>query len=245
MKINIFIYSYTYLRLVFKEMSSSNEDLITFLRMVNNTECSALIIFLNYLKIFLDGSNKLTEEIFNLNDFEKSFKALKDIYNEPDFANNFFSHLFFMARKELTHNISRYDKNLSTNIKDSLKKIIMINVSRLYDILNVRLFDKQIDIIYKNAIVQCCNKAKTFLTNMMEKCIMLREHCCFGINQRNEIRNLEQKKLENIITANLSQEETQKKRKNEETENSEKYNKGTIKRITINVFRNSTPPSSV
>ena len=48
MKINIFIYSYTYLRLVFKEMSSSNEDLFTFLRMVKDTECSALIIFLNY-----------------------------------------------------------------------------------------------------------------------------------------------------------------------------------------------------
>jgi hypothetical protein len=205
---------------------SSFQELFTFLSKVEYTECIISMCFLKNLIILQESLIKSSDEVFDINYFENIF------YNSPKFTNIFFSNMFFMAKKELICNINRYINCLSVNIKHSLKKIIIINISKIYDILYINLFDKKVEIISKRMGQERCDENKGVFRNMIKMNIEDREIYCHEINQKNKIRNLEQVDLEIIITTNIDQEETSKKRKNDEN-----VNTSLIKKITISVFK--------
>jgi hypothetical protein len=147
---------------------------------------------------------------------ERYFSKFDGFYNSLKMVDSSFSKIFFIARKELSDNTTRYDKTLSENIKDSLKKIIIINMNRLFEMLSVHLFDKQINILCERHSVQICENTKSFLIEMMDFLIDYREKYCSTANTKNLDREIEQNSLEKVIIGIIIHEQTNKKRKKEE-----------------------------
>ena len=104
-------------------------------------------------------------------------------------------------------NINRLTKAInegnSSNIKNEIKKIIDINILRLYELLNIRLFDKMTEIILKYVKFQYCDKTKYYLINMSDTLVNDRNNFCHNINQK---RDNEQKILEDAIKKSYQEE---------------------------------------
>ena len=213
-----------------------------------------LEIFLNIMKNFIDRIGScIKHENFNQSYFSHGLFSLSNLYKTFEFTNTLFYNIYFLARNELRTNINILNnatkQGNTIDIKYSLKTIVNINILRFYELLNVRLFDKKIEIISKYLNFQCHEKTKYYLINIIDSLVTERDIFCHKINEK---RDSEQKIMENSIKKScrhslntpdseiIVQEDTSKKRKKCETSIISENNTvlgSFLKRITFNVHK--------